>query len=290
MGELGTYSQYLRSCSQSRPLTPVCSTFLPEADPFPNETELLSKTHLSTIFVPPPPDSDTSSEESDNPGLPIASHPSPSTSAAVLTPEFDDIRTEFHPNSGRPPKVVHFADYGREQESAQRTFRRPKKPWRPFRTRLDFEVAELILDTAMNAKQTTTLISLLQRCALGIEKFTIRSHDDLQKTWTQSSIKSVAVSENSLWRVLILKFSYTKFEKHDLPIPYKTGTRSYESYHRPLWDWALGHVDHPQLIREFVWDAERISKYNGMRWVRLFHEPWTCNRWWDIQVCYGAVR
>lgn len=58
----------------------------------------------------------------------------------------------------------------------------------------------------------------------------------------------------------------------------------YEAYHRPLWDWALGLLDHPRLASHFVWDAEKIFKFNGAKWVRLYHEPWTSNDWWNVQV------
>lgn len=53
---------------------------------------------------------------------------------------------------------------------------------------------------------------------------------------------------------------------------------------RPVWDWALSLVDHPRLFPHFVWDAEKIFKYNGATWIRCFSEPWTSKDWWNIQV------
>ena len=84
----------------------------------------------------------------------------------------------------------------------------------------------------------------------------------------------------------IANLNVLEFEKHMVVVPYKKVERSYEMHCRPLWDWALGLLDHPRLISRFVWDAERISKFNGSKWVRLYHEPWTANDWWNIQVCY----
>ena len=66
-------------------------------------------------------------------------------------------------------------------------------------------------------------------------------------------------------------------------MPYDKEVRVYDVHHRPLWDWALGLLDHPCLIHEFVWDAEKISKWTGVRWERFIHEPWTANDWWNIQ-------
>jgi hypothetical protein len=53
---------------------------------------------------------------------------------------------------------------------------------------------------------------------------------------------------------------------------------------RPLFDWALDQLDHPRLIPHFVWDAVRLSKFNGVCWIRFIHEPWTADNWWNIQV------
>jgi hypothetical protein len=69
-----------------------------------------------------------------------------------------------------------------------------------------------------------------------------------------------------------------------VPILYKNVERSYDMHFRPLFDWALDHLDHPRLIHQFVWDAVKLSKFNGSRWIRFFHEPWTANYWWKTQV------
>jgi hypothetical protein len=63
----------------------------------------------------------------------------------------------------------------------------------PFRTRLDFEIAELILDSALNKEQTNRLISLLNRCAGPTENFTIRNQDELLKFWDLASNKCINV-------------------------------------------------------------------------------------------------
>jgi hypothetical protein len=105
----------------------------------------------------------------------------------------DDIRTEYHPHSSQPPQIAHFEDYGHSEEWRNK-FHSTKKPWSPFRTRLDFEVASLALETVMNERQIQVLFSLLRRCADGLESFTLKNYKDLQDTWDRSSIKSVGVS------------------------------------------------------------------------------------------------
>jgi|ERR1700733_4420520 hypothetical protein len=80
-----------------------------------------------------------------------------------------------------------------------------------------------------------------------------------------------------------------QFDKKTIIAPYKKTERSYEVWVRPLWEWGLDLLNHPRLISKFVWDAERIFKFDGLRWVRCFHEPWTANNWWKIQVFSSAV-
>jgi hypothetical protein len=60
----------------------------------------------------------------------------------------------------------------------------------------------------------------------------------------------------------------------------------YETHALPLWEWALDLLDTPALAPHFVWDAQRIYKHNGTEFERFFNEPWTGDRWWDVQVLY----
>jgi len=99
---------------------------------------------------------------------------------------FDDIRTEFHPASGKAPVIAHFDEYGHTEGSTYTDLPNPR-PWAPFESHLDFEVAELILSAALNKEQTTTLISLLKRVAEGAEEFTLQSHDDIKKKWEEAA-------------------------------------------------------------------------------------------------------
>ena len=53
---------------------------------------------------------------------------------------------------------------------------------------------------------------------------------------------------------------------------------------KPLWEWALDLAGDPLLSLHFVWDAEKVSKFNGTRYVRMYHEPWTADSFWSAQV------
>ncbi|KAG0692969.1 hypothetical protein DFH29DRAFT_985615 [Suillus ampliporus] len=82
----------------------------------------------------------------------------------------------------------------------------------------------------------------------------------------------------------LLKFiCFPHFEKHIVPIEYKKETIEYEFYLWPLWDWAMDLLANPLLAPHFVWDAQWLYKHNGTRFERFFHEPWTGDRWWNLQ-------
>lgn len=196
----------------------------------------------------------------------------------------DDIRTEYHPKTKRSATTIHFDDYGRDTKNPFNDGPPNSSPWNPFRTRLDFDVAEFALRAALNKDQTEQLLNLLKRCADRDDECTIRNHNDLTQTWERASHKCVDVSTVSFVINKCLLIFRKKFTKESVSVPYQGRRRQYDVHIRPLWDWALSLVDHPRLISHFTWDAEKIFKFDGVQWVRCFHEPWTGDAWWRIQV------
>jgi hypothetical protein len=65
---------------------------------------------------------------------------------------------------------------------------------------------------------------------------------------------------------------------------YKGTKYEYQFYHRPLWDWIVSQVKDRKLAQFFHWDAQRLYKYDGSRWIRFYEEPWTADLFWDVQV------
>ncbi|KAJ7681176.1 hypothetical protein B0H17DRAFT_1161164 [Mycena rosella] len=139
-------------------------------------------------------------------------------------------------------------------------------PWKPFRTRLDFEVAEFCELAMLNTEMTETLITLIRRCGANIKNFTLVNHAEVGKLWDLASHKC------------------TEFVEDTITVPYKGEPRSFKTYTRPIWDWVLSLVQDPRLASCFVWDAEKVFKYTGDTYVRFYHEPWTANAFWAAQV------
>lgn len=115
----------------------------------------------------------------------------------TVTPELDDFLTEYHPSSERPSVVEHFEDYGHTQSNDRSSAAPPNEhPWEPFQSLLDFEMAELILEAGLNKNQTNRLLSLIDRCVGGKEKFSIKNENQLSQYWDLASPKCVKVESD----------------------------------------------------------------------------------------------
>jgi hypothetical protein len=102
--------------------------------------------------------------------------------------EADDIRLVFHPSAGIPEQYHHFDDYcGMEStpdfSGPPPTHGESDRPWRPFRTKLDFEIAEVMLDAHMNTAQTGRMLALIHDAVRCPETFTLVNLKHLSEIW-----------------------------------------------------------------------------------------------------------
>ncbi|KAG1769124.1 hypothetical protein EV702DRAFT_1181845 [Suillus placidus] len=175
----------------------------------------------------------------------------------------DTFKTEYHPNSGRATSIETFSTFGRKQD--QRLPIVDEEPWQPFSCPADFEFAELAHNAALNKDHTDELLRLIWRIADGQAKLTFKSHRDVSSAWDRAAGQM------------------TPFEKHTITARHKREDLVFDVYTRPLWDWALDLLQDPLLAPHFVWDAQRLYKHDGTHYERFFHEPWTADRWWNVQ-------
>ncbi|TFK16685.1 hypothetical protein FA15DRAFT_606591, partial [Coprinopsis marcescibilis] len=141
-------------------------------------------------------------------------------------------------------------------------------PWHPFPTCSDFDFAELALGCCLNKTQIALFLQIIQRCASGEDKFTIKDYEELSHYWDSGS------------KVL------TSFDRETVRATYDNEVKEYTFHCRPLLDWAFNLVRDPLLLRYFEWDAQRLFKYDEsqQKWVHFINEPWTADLWYDIQV------
>ncbi|KAG1904216.1 uncharacterized protein F5891DRAFT_1126635 [Suillus fuscotomentosus] len=160
-----------------------------------------------------------------------------------------EFKTEFHPYSGRQTLYQCFEEFGITPET--QALPAEQEPWHPFQSCADFEFSEIALDAALNKNQIDRLLNLMAQISQGQAKIMLKNESDLCKALDNAAAELTPVF----------------FEVHV----------------RPLWDWALNLLDNPLLAPHFVWDAQRVYKHDGTDFVRFFDEPWTGDRWWDIQ-------
>ncbi|KAG1852470.1 hypothetical protein DFJ58DRAFT_728542 [Suillus subalutaceus] len=186
-----------------------------------------------------------------------------SAATATTSARSDTFKTEFHPHSGRPETVETFSAYG--GGLATRSPIVDDTPWHPFTCCADFEFAELAHKAVLNKDQTNKLLKFIWRVADGHTKFSFKTHADVMTAWARLSTQ------------------LTPFQKHIIPVEYKKEVIKYEFYSQPLWDWAMDLLANPLLAPHFVWDAQQLYKHDGTCFERFFHEPWTGDRWWNLQ-------
>lgn len=124
---------------------------------------------------------------------PLMETPSTSSSAitsqqtGLLEPEIGHVRTQYHPHSHRAPKIQTFGEY---MEDSPPLVTPEEEPWKPFRSRLDFEVAEVVLEAALNRSQTDRLIKLIHRAAEcnDYDPFTLKNAGNLNEMWDHASV------------------------------------------------------------------------------------------------------
>jgi hypothetical protein len=60
-------------------------------------------------------------------------------------------------------------------------------PWCPFRSRGNFEFAEIALDAALNKAHINGLLALISRIPSGETQMTLKTDMDLRKAWEHAT-------------------------------------------------------------------------------------------------------
>ncbi|EIW83675.1 hypothetical protein CONPUDRAFT_50298, partial [Coniophora puteana RWD-64-598 SS2] len=172
------------------------------------------------------------------------------------------FKTEYHHKSGRSTRFYSYEEYRRPVEQI---FEKDSHPWRPFHSRGDCELASIVVDAQMSDSLVKRLLDLIKNVSSG------------EASITFGSVKNLRDACNTAAREV------TPFELHDVVINYKGQDLHHDFYGRDLFEWALDLLDNEAIAPHFVWDAQRNYKYNGSEYVRFIDEPWTADRWWEVQ-------
>ncbi|KAG1836023.1 hypothetical protein F4604DRAFT_1943800 [Suillus subluteus] len=160
-----------------------------------------------------------------------------------------EFKTEYHPRSGHPTLFQPFDEFHVSLEAQQAPI--DEKPWCPFRSHADFEFSEITLDAALNKSQIDALLDLILHVSQGHTEITLKNEADLSKAWDNAAAE------------------LTPFSKHEVPVTYKKNEQVYEITH--------------YLHRTLSGMRACVYKRSATGFKRFFDEPWTGDRWWDIQ-------
>ncbi|KIK14665.1 hypothetical protein PISMIDRAFT_116623 [Pisolithus microcarpus 441] len=152
-----------------------------------------------------------------------------------------DFKTEFHPRSDCPPLFQSQEDFG---QCAFPAMAHDTQPWLPFIEEGDYLFAEIALQAGLSASHINGLLTLISRIGQGKVKVTLRNEVDVQRAWDWAAMQ------------------VTPFTHHSVVTPYKGENFTFPVYVRSLWEWALDLLSNPLLAPHFVWDAQRLFKYN----------------------------
>jgi hypothetical protein len=115
-------------------------------------------------------------------------------------PKLHDIKITFHPNSRRPDQYIrddlNHQHSGTAEPPPTLDTPAPEKPWHPFRSRLDFELAEFALNSHLNKSKTEALLSIIKRCIKEPEQHTLKNHKELVEYWDLARTKATGVRKS----------------------------------------------------------------------------------------------
>lgn len=115
----------------------------------------------------------------------------------------NDIKVVYHPSSGRQTDIYTFEYYcnGPDSEatalnsSTATPLNSDKRPWAPFPTRTDFELAEVMLDGHLNRQQINRILTVFRKAnptdsnnnsEVSDNRLTIQNAADLTHIWDQA--------------------------------------------------------------------------------------------------------
>lgn len=110
------------------------------------------------------------------------------TTPGTQIPKAGDIVIEYHPHSKRGTRIISAEEYKASLSYiSEPTEPVDDKPWHPFKSREDFEFAELVHDAALNRPQIERFIKLIRRCQDTPGSLTFQKYSDLKDSLESAS-------------------------------------------------------------------------------------------------------
>ncbi|KIN98026.1 hypothetical protein M404DRAFT_31712 [Pisolithus tinctorius Marx 270] len=174
-----------------------------------------------------------------------------------------DFKTEFHPRSKCPTLFQFAEEFGQQNLECMPP---DHEPWCPFALEGDYIFASISVEAGLSSNQVDSLLKLVHCISQGTASVTLCNNAGLCTALDRAAAQ------------------LTPFSKFEITAPYKGNDVTFPVHICPLWDWALDLLQNSSLAPHLVWDAQWLFKHDGERCEHFYTEPWTGDRWWDIQV------
>lgn len=117
----------------------------------------------------------------------------PAEDAPVRQLQVDDIQVEYHYSAKRPAAVYAFEDFKRNFTGPRR--RPDDQPWHPFKSRTDFEFAELVHEAHLSNRQVKRLLAIIDKISDKKDRFTFKTADDVDRAWAKAKLRYPSVRD-----------------------------------------------------------------------------------------------
>ncbi|GJE99132.1 hypothetical protein PsYK624_153790 [Phanerochaete sordida] len=170
-------------------------------------------------------------------------------------PKMNDIKVEYHRNSGRGISTFHFENWTKERPTMKL---QDKEPWRPCNSSYNYEFANAVLQSGMKAEQVGVVLDVMHWMARRQSDLSFKTPQDVDAVWSHA------------------RSCYPGFKEHNIEVPHKGKGSNYEVWARNTQNLVKTMLEDPKLAPHFQWDARRMSKWNGETWEDFWEaEPVT---------------
>jgi hypothetical protein len=160
---------------------------------------------------------------------------------------------------------------------------REDRPWAPFRTLADFEYAESVITGGMSKETINLQLHGLRNGWATGSNITFRNYDDMEKSMEAAREYGTRVSHFSE-ALIANSWGDIKFQPGKVSAEYNGKTFEFEFQYRNPWEWICSLVTDSSLCDRIAWYPVRKYLHENGRVTRLIDEPYTANKWWEVQV------
>lgn len=216
-----------------------------------------------------------------------------STNSAPGELQEGEVWVEYHPFLCKSPEIISLSDHIPPRIVLPAVPFNPKvPPWHPFKTRSDFEQAELFLRSDAADPLINAQLRIIHEGSQSNHNITIKSakelHSILEKI-TDTELTPVVRLPLIVSSIANAKLLF-KFQTANILVPFsREGMRTYAVRYREPLPVILDILEDDSLSDRLMLHPERryISKPGGGL-MRIWEEYSSGDDWWSLQVCsYG---